>query len=227
MGQRTWAEQLAAEQERLRTGHEHLETTHGFHGGPGGLDPEPPATLEAVRVAGGRLWQRHHDLQVASEQVAWQGQWHPGMHLHHGGHPERYDELPKPGTRVFCYGTGLPGPGNLGTATGVQIPVIEKLFEQPGYRPLTVVVRFDDGHEDALSPLIVHALAEVRAAWHVLAPDGRILAGGPRILEARAHELAGERGGQVHRGLPGLPAADAPLAAPAGERVAARPPARR
>jgi hypothetical protein len=211
---RTWAEQLAYEQQRLRAEQQHLGEAHGFHGGAGEVDSEPPATLEAARAVGVKLWTRHRDLHLASEQLAWEGQWHPGMHEHRGG-GDRYDELPEPGTRVFCYGSQeAPGPANLGTAAGVQIPVIEKLFGQAGWLPLNVLVRFDDGRDAALSPLIVRPLVQVSTAWHVLDPAGRIIAGGPAIAEGRARRIAQERGGQVHRGLPGLPPpADGPTSA--------------
>jgi hypothetical protein len=205
MAQRTWAEQLAYERQRLRAGHQHLEQGHAFHGGAGAIDSEPPTTLQAVRAVGVELWTRHRDLHLASEQLAWEGRWHPGMHEHRAG-GDRCDELPEPGTRVFSYGSQkAPGLGNLGTATGVQIPVIEKLFGQAGWLPLNVLVRFDDGHEAALSPLIVRPLVQVSTAWHVLDAAGRIIAGGPAIAEGRARQIAHERGGQLHRGLPGLP----------------------
>jgi hypothetical protein len=219
MGQRTWAKQLIHEQQRLRAEQQHLEQAHAFHGGAGGLASEPPTTLEAVRAVGVELWTRHRDLHLASEELAWKGQWHPGMHEHRAC-GDRYDELPEPGTRVFSYGgQKATGPGNLGIAAGVQIPVIEKLFGQAGWLPLNVLVRFDDGREAALSPLIVRPLVQVSTAWHVLDAAGRIIAGGPAMAEGRVRQIAQERGGRAHRGLPGLPAG-APAPAPCGSASA-------
>lgn len=134
-----------------------------------------------------------------------------------------------PGEEIFVYDGG---PGLVTRHLGWALSVVEMAFGDgpSATRSRRVVVFRDaDGNLDVSSPLVVSPLGRAATAWHMVAPDGRIVGGGTRAqgrrdsltraeLEAlrdtaRYDFLAGSRA------VYGIPegAAKAPHSAPAGQ----------
>ncbi|WP_333732577.1 hypothetical protein [Streptomyces sp. IBSBF 3010] len=84
-----------------------------------------------------------------------------------------------PGDPLFVYG----GPGLVTRFEGWALSVVEIACGEDSEVALkrrVAVFRDADGRLDIAAPLCAVPLRTAEAAWHLIAPDGRIVAGGPR-----------------------------------------------
>ncbi|MFE7442397.1 hypothetical protein ACFU7X_18320 [Streptomyces chartreusis] len=85
-----------------------------------------------------------------------------------------------PGDQIFVYATRQ---GLVTRLEGWALSILELVFGE-GYeatvRRMVAVFRDADGNLDIASPLSTVPLAEAEKAWHLVAPDGRIVGGGTR-----------------------------------------------
>ncbi|MFJ6709305.1 MULTISPECIES: hypothetical protein [unclassified Streptomyces] len=85
-----------------------------------------------------------------------------------------------PGDTVFVYDAG---PGLVTRVEGWALSLLESVMgdgREATLKRMVVVFRDGDGHLDISSPLCVAPLEAAAAAWHLVAPDGRIVGGGTR-----------------------------------------------
>lgn len=87
-----------------------------------------------------------------------------------------------PGDRVVVYGAARHEVGEVIGGCGPSL-----LRERS-----SLLIRFDDSREESRDPRIVVRVTDAHGAWHVVDTNGRIVAGGPAISEARAREIATE-----------------------------------
>jgi hypothetical protein len=85
-----------------------------------------------------------------------------------------------PGDQIFVYATRS---GLVTRLEGWALSILELVFGE-GYdatvRRMVAVFRDVHGNLDIASPLSTVPVAEAAAAWHLVAPDGRIVGGGTR-----------------------------------------------
>jgi hypothetical protein len=193
----------------------HLQDLHPTATADGSEATTQP-TPDDQAVALGMLRERHEALHLEINRAALRRQWIPGMHEHRDrGHALRYDELPEPGTRVFLADERMfIDPETLrgrcvGTVAGVEVDAIELVFGDGGVERLRVVIDLDSGDRASLHPQVVQRLEVAARNWRALNQEGLLVAGGPRLTEQRARELAAEHHGRAVRGLP-WPTTEAP-----------------
>lgn len=86
--------------------------------------------------------------------------------------------LVAPGDAMFVYGPGL-----ITRFEGWALSVLEIACGEDydvALKRRVAVFRDADGRLDIAAPLCAVPLRTAEAAWHLIAPDGRIVAGGPR-----------------------------------------------
>lgn len=85
-----------------------------------------------------------------------------------------------PGDQIFVYASGQ---GLVTRLEGWALSIVELVFGE-GYgatvERMVAVFRDVDGNLDIASALGVTPVAEAAGAWHLVAPDGLIVGGGPR-----------------------------------------------
>lgn len=111
-----------------------------------------------------------------------------------------------PGDPVLVYDGG---PGLVTRLEGWALSVLEMIAgdgPQATRRQMVAVFRDADGNPDVSSPLVVVPLDAAAGGWHLVAADGRIVAGGPLMTRERMEELRGTRarytGASVIHGIP-------------------------
>ncbi|GHI98142.1 hypothetical protein TPA0906_00080 [Streptomyces olivaceus] len=85
-----------------------------------------------------------------------------------------------PGDTVFVYDGG---PGLITRVEGWALSLLESVMgdgPETTLKRMVVAFRNVAGHLDISSPLCVAPLEAAAAAWHLVAPDGRIVGGGTR-----------------------------------------------